>query len=78
MCLKGQLTRRVTVIMNPQVIVATNMGLAESVKVDEACRQQGTAFIRAELHGVFGSVFCDFGSTFTVLDVDGACLPGEP
>lgn len=54
------------------------MDLAESVKVDQACRQQGTAFIRAELHGVFGSVFCDFGNTFTVLDVDGVCIYGSP
>jgi hypothetical protein len=58
-------------IMAAQVIVATNLGLADSVKIDESCRQQGTAFIRAELHGVFGSVFCDFGKAFTVLDVDG-------
>ena len=58
-------------MITAQVVVATNMGLADSVKIDQSCRQQDTAFIRAELHGVFGSVFCDFGEAFTVLDVDG-------
>jgi ubiquitin-activating enzyme E1 len=62
-------------VVAAQVIVATNMGLAASVKINQSCRQQGTAFVRAELHGVFGSVFCDFGNAFTVLDVDGVCMP---
>jgi len=55
-----------------QVVVATDMGLPESVKLDETCRQQGVSFIRAETRGVFGSVFCDFGDAFTVVDTDGA------
>lgn len=60
---------------NVQVVVVTDMGLPESVKLDEACRQQGVAFIRAETRGVFGSVFCDFGNAFTVVDTDGAPPP---
>jgi ubiquitin-activating enzyme E1 len=53
------------------VVVATGLGLAESVKLDETCREHGVAFIRAEIRGVFGSVFCDFGNSFAVLDTDG-------
>lgn len=45
--------------------------LAEAVKLDELCRKVGTAYVRGELRGVFGSVFCDFGESFTVLDQDG-------
>lgn len=54
--------------------MSTSLSLSESVKLDQTCRQQGIAFIRAELRGVFGSVFCDFGNAFTVLDADGACM----
>lgn len=56
------------------MVVATNLNLSESAKLDQSCRQLGVAFIRSELRGVFGSVFCDFGHAFTVLDTDGACL----
>ncbi|GFZ19660.1 ubiquitin-activating enzyme 1 [Actinidia rufa] len=33
--------------------------------------QPTIAFIKAEVRGLFGSVFCDFGPEFTVFDVDG-------
>lgn len=33
--------------------------------------QPSIAFIKAEVRGLFGSVFCDFGPEFTVVDVDG-------
>ena len=33
--------------------------------------QPPIAFIKAEVRGLFGNVFCDFGPEFTVLDVDG-------
>ena len=46
--------------------------LAEAVRINEACRQQGVAFVKAEIRGVFANVFSDFGPAFTVLDVDGA------
>lgn len=45
--------------------------LAEASRADEFCHKHGIAFIRADTRGVFGSVFCDFGPSFTVLDVDG-------
>ena len=31
----------------------------------------GAAFIRGDVRGVFGRLFCDFGEAFDVLDVDG-------
>ena len=53
------------------VVVATQMSLAESVRIDETCRKHGKAFIKADIRGVFASVFCDFGEQFEVTDVDG-------
>ncbi|KAM0843806.1 hypothetical protein ACQ4PT_057473 [Festuca glaucescens] len=56
-----------------QAVVFTNLTLDKSVEFDDYCRSQQppVAFIKAEVCGLFGSVFCDFGPEFTVLDVDG-------
>ena len=48
--------------------------LAEATRIDAICRHHGVAFVRADIRGVFASVFADFGPAFTVLDVDGRCL----
>ena len=39
--------------------------------LNELCRATDAAFIKADVRGVFGSVFCDFGDAFNVVDVDG-------
>lgn len=54
-----------------QVVVSTNLSLKEAIEVDEFCHSQGIAFIRLDVKGLFASVFCDFGSSFTVYDTDG-------
>lgn len=43
------------------------------MEFDDFCHQHQPpiAFIKSEIRGLFGSVFCDFGPEFTVLDVDG-------
>jgi len=41
------------------------------VRIDEFCHRSGIAFIKADIRGVFACVFCDFGPSFEVLDVDG-------
>lgn len=53
------------------VVVATQTSLAEAVRMDDICRKHGKAFIKADIRGVFSSVFCDFGDKFEVSDVDG-------
>ena len=58
------------------MVVCTNLGLADATQLNEVCRQQGVAFIRGEIRGVFGSIFCDFGDAFNVVDVDGEELYG--
>lgn len=54
-----------------QVVVDTVSLLSEAAKLDEMCRGAAVAYVRGEIRGVFGSVFCDFGDAFTVLDPDG-------
>ena len=57
-----------------QVVVMTDSPLAEAKRVNDICHQNNTAFILASVRGVFGQVFTDFGSDFTVFDTDGKPL----
>ncbi|KAK4359233.1 hypothetical protein RND71_021462 [Anisodus tanguticus] len=54
-------------------VVFTDISLEKAVEFDDYCHkhQPPIAFIRTEVRGLFGSVFCDFGPEFTVADVDG-------
>ncbi|XP_065853195.1 ubiquitin-activating enzyme E1 2-like isoform X2 [Euphorbia lathyris] len=56
-----------------QAVVFTNISLEKATEFDDYCHnhQPPIAFIKSEVRGLFGSVFCDFGPNFTVLDVDG-------
>lgn len=56
------------------VVVMTCSTPEERVKINECCRAQSPAikFIAAEVHGLFGFVFDDFGSAgHTIVDPDG-------
>ncbi|KAJ4979112.1 hypothetical protein NE237_009892 [Protea cynaroides] len=56
-----------------QAVVFTDILLDKAVVFDEYCHnhQPPISFIKADIRGLFGSVFCDFGPEFTVVDVDG-------
>lgn len=56
-----------------QAVVFTDISLEKAIEFNEFCHnhQPAISFIKAEVRGLFGSVFCDFGPEFTVLDVDG-------
>ncbi|KAF2306443.1 hypothetical protein GH714_018115 [Hevea brasiliensis] len=56
-----------------QAVVFTDLSLEKAIEFDEYCHnhQPPIAFIKSEVRGLFGSVFCDFGPEFMVLDVDG-------
>ncbi|CAD6222332.1 unnamed protein product [Miscanthus lutarioriparius] len=56
-----------------QAVVFTDISLEKAYEFDDYCHshQPPISFIKAEVCGLFGSVFCDFGHEFTVLDVDG-------
>lgn len=55
------------------MVVFTDISLDKAFEFDDYCRnhQPPISFIKTEVRGLFGSVFCDFGPEFTVLDVDG-------
>ncbi|KAK8921758.1 Ubiquitin-activating enzyme E1 1 [Platanthera zijinensis] len=56
-----------------QAVVFTDVSLEEAMEYDEFCHnhQPPISFIKSEVRGLFGTVFCDFGPEFTVFDVDG-------
>jgi ubiquitin-activating enzyme E1 len=57
----------------PQAVVFTDISLDKAYEFDDFCHshQPPISFIKAQVCGLFGTVFCDFGPEFTVLDVDG-------
>ncbi|KAL8559211.1 E1 ubiquitin-activating protein [Nucella lapillus] len=54
-----------------QVVVLTNSSYDEQVCVGEYCHTHNIKFIVAETYGLFGKVFCDFGTNFVICDPDG-------
>ena len=53
------------------VVCAGETSEAEAVAINAMCRANNVAFIKTDVRGVFGNVFCDFGDAFNVVDVDG-------
>ncbi|KAI7990925.1 Ubiquitin-activating enzyme E1 2 [Camellia lanceoleosa] len=55
------------------VVVFTDVNQEQAIEFNDYCHNHGPpiAFIKAEVRGLFGSVFCDFGLEFTDFDVDG-------
>ncbi|KAK7300899.1 hypothetical protein RJT34_11750 [Clitoria ternatea] len=60
-------------LSNFQAVVFTETNLEKAIEFNDYCHshQPPIAFIKTEVRGLFGSVFCDFGPGFTVFDVDG-------
>lgn len=54
-----------------RVIVLTESSLEEQVWISDLTHSRKIALIIASTRGLFGQVFCDFGSDFTIADVDG-------
>ncbi|WZZ54742.1 hypothetical protein YC2023_054849 [Brassica napus] len=55
------------------VVVFSDISMEKAIEFDDYCHshQPPIAFVKADVRGLFGSVFCDFGPEFAVLDVDG-------
>jgi ubiquitin-activating enzyme E1 len=53
------------------VFVVTEASMSGLVRLNEYTHGAGKAFISADTVGLFGSVFCDFGSEFVCMDATG-------
>lgn len=58
-------------IKKHQIVVVCDELLPDQIEHNLMCRKYCTKFIFAQTQGLFGSVFCDFGDTFEVMDTDG-------
>lgn len=54
-----------------KTVVVTSGTLTQMLKWNEICRENKIHFVSANVYGVFGSIFCDFGPEFEVVDVNG-------
>lgn len=56
-----------------KVIIMTCGDEDKAIELNSYCRDKSRNkyFIRTRIHGVFASIFCDFGDEFEVVDVDG-------
>lgn len=53
------------------LLVLSNHNHSSQVYFDNVCRSSNTKFISARTMGLVGQIFCDFGESFVVNDVDG-------
>ncbi|TPX71107.1 hypothetical protein SpCBS45565_g01260 [Spizellomyces sp. 'palustris'] len=67
--LEGDLTEEV--LSNYQVVVCANTPLEKQLFINEITHKRGAAFIAADVRGLFGYAFNDFGDEFAVVDQTG-------
>ena len=53
------------------VVVLTDSALSEQLRVNAITHAKDVCFISARTPGLFSQIFCDFGGSFTVSDVNG-------
>lgn len=54
-----------------QVVVLTNVPISFQKAIGDYCHSKGIYVVMADTYGLFGSIFCDFGDKFTVIDPNG-------
>ena len=52
-------------------MVLTNTSLKDQTLIGDYCHSKGIHLVVADTFGLFGSIFCDFGKKFTIMDVTG-------
>ncbi|CAH0547040.1 unnamed protein product [Brassicogethes aeneus] len=58
-------------ILKFRVIVLTTSSLKEQLLISKITHSNNIALIIADTRGLFAQVFCDFGESFTVVDING-------
>ncbi|PFH57387.1 hypothetical protein XA68_15134 [Ophiocordyceps unilateralis] len=54
-----------------QVVVLTNLPISSQKAIGDYCHSKGIFVVIANTFGLFGSIFCDFGEKFIVIDPTG-------
>ncbi|KAJ1980774.1 E1 ubiquitin-activating protein [Dimargaris cristalligena] len=59
------------VISRFKVVVVTETSLSKQLEINKITHTGGQCFIAADIRGLFGHIFCDFGPGFVVTDTNG-------
>lgn len=54
-----------------QVVVVTDATITQQLQINDFTHGSGVHFIAADVRGLFGSVFNDFGPQFPIIDTNG-------
>lgn len=54
-----------------QIVVLTNVPIKSQTLIADYCHSKGIYVVVADTFGLFGSIFCDFGEKFSVIDPTG-------
>lgn len=61
----------VSLLSKYKSVVLTDTLLADQLRINEYTHKNKIAFVSANTYGLFGSIFCDFGEDFAVVDTTG-------
>lgn len=65
------LVRNLDQLSQYQVIVLTGTPLDDQISISKYCHEKGIFLVIADIFGLFGSIFTDFGKNFTIADSTG-------
>ncbi|TGZ82206.1 putative poly(A) RNA transport protein [Ascodesmis nigricans] len=68
---KGDVFNELSLLAKYKSVVLTDALLADQLRVNEYCHANKIAFVAINSYGLFGSIFCDFGEEFAVVDPTG-------
>ncbi|KAG5518763.1 hypothetical protein PMAC_002734 [Pneumocystis sp. 'macacae'] len=54
-----------------QIVILTETSLKRQLEINDYTHEHGIYFISTDIHGLFGSIFCDFGKDFDIFDTNG-------
>ncbi|KAL9125982.1 MAG: hypothetical protein Q9217_004897 [Psora testacea] len=69
--LADNLTDNLESLKRYQVVVLTGTPLKDQLTIAEYCHQNGIYLVVADIFGLFGTIFTDFGKDFTIADATG-------
>ena len=67
----SSLTSDLNLLRRYQVVVLTGTPLRDQITVADYCHQHGIFVVITDIFGLFGTIFTDFGSEFTIADTTG-------
>lgn len=67
----GSLREDLNQLRKYQVIVLTDTSLEDQIIISQYCHHEGIFLVIADIFGLFGSIFTDFGKNFVVTDPTG-------